>query len=293
MSSMHDGPRRARTSAGSRGARWSARAGLAVALLVMAACAPPPIAGGGGGTGGYELVYQEGFDGDALSGFWVTAPFGGSLPATVGDGTLTLTATAANDHRWAYIASTGPRLDTAPHYPFAQAWEEGYFEARIRYSNNPWAWPAFWLFSMAKSEAWPDENCSRLNAEWDIMENGVGNADGDRPGSRWNVSVIHRNTTDNTPDGYCGQGDQTRTFTQEFPDTVLSDWHVWAGRWTAGQLCTYLDNVEIQCMEPYDSTAQPMHIVFTMLYLGECNGCPPRPSSLEMEVDWVRVWQRP
>jgi hypothetical protein len=35
-----------------------------------------------------------------------------------------------------------------------------------------------------------------------------------------------------------------------------------------------------------------MHIVFTMLYLPTCAGCPARPPSLEMQVDWVRVWQR-
>jgi hypothetical protein len=44
-------------------------------------------------------------------------------------------------------------------------------------------------------------------------------------------------------------------------------------------------------MERFDSTSQPMHLVFTMQYLGRCDGCGPRPSELEMQVDWVRVWQ--
>jgi beta-glucanase (GH16 family) len=288
-STDHRSPSRARAPR-----RWLAtlrragtRIGLAATLLTLVACAPAPVAGGG-----YRLVFHDDFDGDAVGGIWATAPFGGSLPATVRNGALTLTTTAANDYYWAYVASTGPRLDTEPSYPFAGAWQEGYFEARIRYSDNRWARPAFWLFSMAKTEAWPGENCARLNAEWDIMENGIGGTDGDRPASRWSVSVIHRNTTDNTPDGYCGQPDETRSHSQEHPDTNLSGWHVWAGRWTADELCTYLDGVEIHCMEPYDSTRQPMHIVFTMLYLRTCAGCPARPASLEMQVDWVRVWQR-
>lgn len=258
-----------------------------IALTVTTTCTPAPIT-----DRGYEEVFYDNFDGDEVGPHWATAPFGGSLPATIEDGFLTLRTTMANDFRWAYIASTGPRLDDEPNYRFASAWEEGYFEARVRYTDNPWAWPAFWLFSMAKTEAWPGENCDLLNAEWDIMENGVGNHDGQHPASRWHVSGIHRNTTDNSDDGYCSQPDTTRGFTSESSDVRLSDWHTWAGRWTANELCTYIDGVEIQCMEPYDTTAQPMHMVFTMQYLRGCDGCPARPASLEMQVDWVRVWQK-
>jgi hypothetical protein len=260
------------------------------AAVVMASvgigCAPAPITGGG-----YELVYHDEFDDGVLSGLWQTAPFGGSLPASEADGMMTIAATAANDYHWGYIASTGPRFDGEPSYPLALGWQYGYFEARLRYSDNAWAWPAFWLFSRAKTEAWPGEDCRLLNAEWDIMENGVQNANGDRPASSWNNSVIHRNTTDNTEDGYCGQPDEARGFSQGMPDTNLSHWHTWAGRWTADELCTYLDGELLNCMDPYDTTSQPMHLIFTILYLRECNGCGAAPPRLEMQVDWVRVWQ--
>jgi hypothetical protein len=102
---------------------------------------------------------------------------------------------------------------------------------------------------------------------------------------------LHRNTTDNTDDGYCGIPDELRKYSTDTTDVDLSDWHVWSGHWTAGELCTYVDDWPLGCVEPFDSTAQQMHIVFTMLYLGECIGCSARPSSLEMQVDWVRVWQ--
>lgn len=256
---------------------------LAVSLV---SCAPAPIA-----DDGYELKFVDDFSGDSLSPLWTNPPYGGGLPATVGNGVMRLTATAQNDYRWAYVAATGPRLDTEPSYPFAQAWREGYFEARVRFTDSAWAWPAFWLFSVAKTEAWPGENCDFLTAEWDIMENGVGNTEGRQPASSWYVTVLHRNTTDNTEDGYCGQPDEMRIFRQEFPDTDLSDWHVWAGRWTADEVCTYLDQVEIQCTPTFDTTAQPMHMAFTMQYLRRCDGCPSRPPSLTLEVDWVRVWQ--
>jgi hypothetical protein len=269
--------------------RLASVSGAMLWLTVLTGCAPAPIAGGG-----YELVYHDEFDGDTLSGIWATAPFGGSLPPTVGDGVMTIRATAANDYQWAYVASTGPRIDTEPSYPFAQSWRFGYFEARLRFTDDAWAWPAFWLFSMAKTEAWPGEDCSLLNAEWDIMENGIGNRDGSggRPASRSTFAVLHRNTTDNTEDGYCGIADEMRMFSTDFTDVDLSDWHTWAGRWTAGGLCTYLDDQLLGCVAPYDSTPQRMHIVFTMLYLNACVRCPAvRPNSLEMQVDWVRVWQ--
>jgi hypothetical protein len=58
-------------------------------------------------------------------------------------------------------------------------------------------------------------------------------------------------------------------------------------------MCTYIDGEEITCVEPFDTTAQPMHLVLSMSYLPTCAGCRPRPASLEMQVDWVRVWQQP
>lgn len=261
---------------------------LAVLLSMPAAtsCAPAPIS-----DRSYELVFRDNFDGNTLSGIWVTAPFGGSLPPTVGNGVMTLRATAANGYQWAYVASTGPRSDTEPSYPWAQSWQNGYFEARIRFTGNDWAWPAFWMFSMAKTEAWPGENCWVLNAEWDIMEGGIGNPDGQWPASRAAYSVLHRNTTDNTDDGYCGLADEQRKFRSTVTNLDLSGWHTWAGHWTAGELCTYLDDWPLGCLEPYDSTPQRMHLVFTMQYLHECVDCGTRPSALEMQVDWVRVWQ--
>lgn len=259
-----------------------------LALAAAPACAPPPIS-----DAGYSLVYHDDFDGTTVdSTVWATAPYGGSLPATLADGVLTIRATEANGYRWGYLATTGPRSGTEPSYPDALSFEEGYFEARIRFTDDPWSWPAFWLFSMAKTEAWPGEDCSRLNSEWDVMENGVQNGDGTRPAATWSFTALHRNTPDGSADGYCGQPDEQRTFAKHHTGTDLSGWHTWGGRWTADRMCTYLDDVDIQCMQPYDTTAQPMHLVFTIQYLRQCTGCPTRPPELELQVDWVRVWQR-
>jgi hypothetical protein len=146
---------------------------------------------------------------------------------------------------------------------------------------------------MAKTEAWPGEDCSELNAEWDIFDNGVQGGRGHRPARNWYFTGLHRNTTDHTDDGYCGTPDELRDHGQEFPDVNLSDWHTWGAYWSSDHFCTYLDDVQIQCMEPYDSISQPMHLTFSIQYLGRCDGCPPRPDELEMQIDWVRVWQEP
>lgn len=267
--------------------RLFAMVGTFLSMSTIASCAPPPVAGTG-----YELVFQDEFDDGSVGAIWATAPFGGSLPPVEGNGVMTVWSAAANSSYWGYVASTGPRIDTEPSHPFAHAWRYGYFEARIRFTDSDWAWPAFWLFSLAKTEAWPGENCNLLNAEWDIMEGGIGNADGQWPASRATYAVLHRNTTDNTADGYCGLPDQQRQLRTTFPDVDLSQWHTWAGRWTAGELCTYLDDELLGCLEPYDSTPQPMHLVFTMQYLQDCVDCGPRPDALAMDIDWVRVWQQ-
>jgi hypothetical protein len=248
---------------------------------------PGPIQGAG-----YGLAFSDDFDGGSLDqSVWSKGPVGNPLPPSVSDGRMTIRTTAANNHEWGIVSSTGPRRDSEPNYPNAQAWEQGYFEARIRYTDNNWSWPAFWLFSMAKSEAWPGEDCSELNAEWDIMENGVENGEGDQPAGNWYYTNLHRNTTDNTGDGYCGTPDSQRPWSRHFPDVDLSSWHTWAAYWSDDRFCTYMDDVQLQCMDRFDSTSQPMHLVFTMQYLTRCDGCGPRPSELEMQVDWVRVWQ--
>jgi beta-glucanase (GH16 family) len=241
---------------------------------------------------GYEVVWEDEFDMLDTS-VWNTTPYGGSLPATVTDGVMTVRATTANSSHWGHVTSLGQRRTTEPSYPDAMAWEEGYFEARIRYSASEWAWPAFWLFSMSKAEAWPYENCppgGELTSEWDIFENRTW---GGLPTTVHDYSTaLHRNTSDGTTDGYCGVKDEQKAQGAQLPDVDLSAWHVWGARWTATELCTYLDGVQLLCTTPYDSTPQPMHLNFTMAYIATCPTCGPKPPELTMDVDWVRVWQK-
>jgi hypothetical protein len=257
---------------------------------------PAPIAGQP-----YSLRFEDQFNGPGVASTWA-GPTGMNdlLAPTIesegGDTFARLRTSAANGYRWGNMASSGQPSAGEPEFPNMRAWQYGYFETRVRYTDNPWSWPAFWLYSAHKLEA-PPEVCpdagGHLTSEWDIMENGVQNGDGQHPASRWFFTAIHRNTTDNSADGWCGTPDEQRTRGNEFPGVNLAGWHTWGGLWQMdGSLCTYLDGVLVTCLQGYDSTEQAMAITYTMQYLGRCDGCPPRPAELALDIDWVRVWQR-
>jgi hypothetical protein len=125
------------------------------------------------------------------------------------------------------------------------------------------------------------------------MENGIENVDGRRPARSWSFTALHRNTNDSSADGYCGQPDVQKTYGREHPGMNLSDWQIWGGLWVGDLFCTYLNGVPITCMTGYDSSQQPMHLMFSIAPLPRCPAeCGPRPPELWMEIDFVRVWQR-
>jgi hypothetical protein len=205
---------------------------------------------------------------------------------------------------WAMISTNGPRrASPEPNYPNARSFQGPlYVEAWIRYTENRHTWPAFWMFSARKNELWPNESCSspprpnELTAEWDIMENGWHSGD---TTSRFAMGV-HRNTTDNTPDGWCGIPDTQVQEIQQVPGTTLGDWHLWAGYWRPdGQLCTYLDDELLHCEPSYDSFDQPLVIQFDIARIptawcaGDPGGCPPLPNELVLDVSNVRVLKPP
>jgi len=168
-------------------------------------------------------------------------------------------------------------------------WTFGYFEARFRVPHGTGSNPAFWL--MAASDPlnpnYPNPPCSVtdplcLSAELDIFEhfpvNGVDDFE----------TTLHRNTS-----GRWGVPDQTRSVFAHPGVDLGAGYHVYAARWTPTQVCSYLDEVQLGCLIPWDSIGQSMFLIlyeWTRVY-----GPPPdatTPDVLDMQVDWVRVWQR-
>lgn len=276
--------------------------GLLVATALLAGCYDPA-------ADGYEIVWQDDFDGTELSSTWEThvpsqpAPTGDEI--VVSDGTMRLRAYDP-DH-WSAISTRGSRQDGEPNYPNMLDWQEGFFEARIRYNDSPYNHSGFWLFSSATAEAWPvqDAHCPTLVSEIDVMESLVAT---NAPQSQRVTHTIHENTnilgSTNDPLGTCDRVDQTSTALSSFGDSELrlDEWHDWAARWTSDEVCWYLDRVEVGCRPTFDSTAQPMHLLLSVGFY-QCkdltpwlypDGCPPGPPDyVEIEVDWVRAWQMP
>lgn len=254
-------------------------------------------------SGTWRRVFEDDFTNPSvsLSSVWeLHPPFTTKYPGavSVANGVMTLKTGELTNNEWTHVSTAGPRRSTEPNYPAMKAWREGYFEARFRYTDSEWSWPAFWLFSANKVEVWPGEKCPAqggyYNAEWDMVENGVQNGWQHRPSNSWYARVIHKNTTDHTDDGYCGQPDEDKQYAQDFTGQKnLSDWHTWGGRWVGNQLCTYLDNQQLNCETAYDTMNQPMVINIDINFLGNCpSWCGTRPKELQLQVDWVRVWQK-
>jgi beta-glucanase (GH16 family) len=259
-------------------------------------CEPGPIAGEG-----YTLVWSDEFD-TLDTAVWQPEPWYASVfdwsKVSVVNSVLTLTAdlTPSPPHReFTTLASVGPRAAARPFHPQAKAWQEGYFEIRARCTNDPWAKLALWFMSHESANCWPDQrDCTILNAEWDMVENGVRTtfAGPSAYADVNNVSVLHRNTSNP-----CGIQDTSRVFSKDFPGGGLSDWHVWSGKWTAAELTTYLDGQVLGTQATYpDSTGQPMYMLLTAAACMRVDspppGHPPPPETLETQIDWVRVWQK-
>jgi Glycosyl hydrolases family 16 len=170
-----------------------------------------------------------------------------------------------------------------------KSFRQGYFEAKLRWTGVPGSGPAFWLLSTAHATNpnWPQPACALptcLSAEIDVFE-GYGN--------HLNVftGTIHRNSCE----CYGAPSAMNSNNWQPQPGMNLSTWHVYAARWTATNVTWYLDNRMIMSAPVFDSTNQPMHLLFynwaTPWQDGNETGAST-PAELHTEVDWVRVWQQ-
>jgi hypothetical protein len=94
---------------------------------------PEPIRGQG-----YHIVFEDNFD-TLNTEVWAThPPYLGEQPAgavVVGDGTLKLTSRDLDNYPELHVSTLGQRTGHAPrNYPKATMFQQGYFEARMRYT---------------------------------------------------------------------------------------------------------------------------------------------------------------
>jgi hypothetical protein len=249
---------------------------------------PKPIAGRG-----YRPVFYDDFD--TLGPIWGPQPQHRLtvLPDafTVADSILTVRADTTRARPYEELTTLGKYMPTAPHYPWATAWQYGYFEIRARVTDSVWSKLALWFYGLtAPNYHGTTRPCTVLNAEWDMVENGI--RAGWEPGAVADVnhvSVLHRNTG-----GVCNIPDSSRQYATN--GVGLCDWHTWGGLWTPTSVATFLDGRPLGSMATFDTTAQPLYLIVSAAPLtgGQTQpGWPPCPRYIETQVDWVRVWQTP
>jgi beta-glucanase (GH16 family) len=246
---------------------------------------PKPIAGQG-----YNVTFADEF-GTLDRRVWCSHQWWEPTPRRgtqyVHDGILHVVSRRANGYPNNTI--TSERCGQANPKSFRQ----GYFESRMKWTAGNGSTPAFWLLSTrhASNPAYPRINpfCAQrglphsecLTSELDVFE-GQGHLPRDFSGA------LHRNTA-----GFYGESDEYRqVYTRGLPDMTQA-FHTYSAKWTASEVCWYLDESRLGCRPTYASTNQPMHLLFYQWPQSWARD-PDRtsPDELHIEVDWVRVWQR-
>jgi beta-glucanase (GH16 family) len=171
----------------------------------------------------------------------------------------------------------------------------GYFEARMNWTGGNGAWPSFWLLSYrhAANPAWPKINpyCAQngvpaarcYSAELDVFE-----GQGSEPSVLY--GTIHRNSSE----GYGVSDAQNANNRHDLSPSVMANrWHTYGMLWTASTITWYLDGQLVSSAPTFDSTSQPMFLLFDMSIGGWTTGTDAStPDVLETEVDDVSVWQK-
>jgi beta-glucanase (GH16 family) len=162
-----------------------------------------------------------------------------------------------------------------------QSWQFGRFELRARIDARPGLWPAWWCLGV--EGRWP------ANGEIDIME--------------YYRGLLLANVAWASPEGSRPRWDTTRTPLKELGDASWAQaFHVWRMDWDKEAIRLYVDDrllnetLLADTVNPDGSNPflRPQYMILNVAVGGDNGGDPARtdfPS--RMEVDWVRVYQRP
>jgi len=195
--------------------------------------------------------------------------------------------------RFTYRGGTWPQ-NTITTKSSGRRFKFGYFEARLKWTAAPGAWPGFWLMSYrhATNPSWPSVSpyCASHQlaaalcwaAELDVFEGQGSEADGF-------YGTLHRNSCN----CYGAPDSQNSRNVARVRKDLGRGWHTYAALWTPGQITWYLDSRRLFSTRPYESTNQPMFLLLQM-WTGGWTAEPgaTTPDVLETQVDYVRVWQR-
>jgi Glycosyl hydrolases family 16 len=236
---------------------------------------PAPIAGQG-----YTLRFSEQFDGFSGGTWGVGIWYDPGSPAGsiyVQDGVLHLVSRRSQGYPNVTVTTEGGSIPLT--------FKQGYFEARMRWTKGPGAWPAFWLLSYAHATnpLWPSPACAIpncLSAELDVFE-----GQGTEPNIYY--GTIHRNSSED----YGVPNEQNANNYQDVGVDLTAGFHTYGMKWTATTISWYLDDALLMSAPVYDSTNQQMFLLLQMWTGGWTSGTDSTtPDELHTEVDWVRAW---
>jgi beta-glucanase (GH16 family) len=288
-------------------ARARRRVQLAALLALLSACgltpppqparqqptSPPTQVPSGEPAGlppaGYRLVWQDEFDGSALGSAWnaFSGPRADAVATpdavSVKDGVLRLTTyTDAGGTNHTGFLDTRGTFDAT----------YGYFEARIRFDDAPGEWCAFWIDSPTNGNPMGDPGTAGV--EIDVVEHRVTDDHG------WtalrDMAAINLNW-DRTE---TSRRNENRVVSLPANAPIQGAWHVYSVLWTDAGYTFYIDGLAAWTT----STAVSHHGEYLQLTCEVADASwagyvPPggygarQTSTTGMEVDWVRVWQKP
>lgn len=162
----------------------------------------------------------------------------------------------------------------------SQGWKYGYIEASIRLPKGRGTWPAFWMMPV-NFRSWP------ADGEIDIMEE-VGYHPNYVSSSLHANAHVHSNGTQVTKEVYCPGAE--------------GEFHTYAIEWTPDYITTFVDGKLLLHYDnrglgrddwPYDA---PFYVILNLAWGGDWGGAQGVDESklpVSMEVDYVRVFQKP
>jgi hypothetical protein len=237
---------------------------------------------------GYSLAFSDSFSGLNLSpngsgryswypGIWwegKPAPFHASLAATG----LNLAWTAGQTPSDTTISSCAPEGD------LCHAFRYIYVEARMKWDVTTGAWPIIW---MTPTQAFSN---ATETGELDIFE-----GQGDPANAQTFFGTIHDWVkVDGKFVDAANNGDRNY---YKAPGIDFSQWHTYGALWVPGQVTWYLDDQPVLSAATYPIFDQQNYYVMLGAQEGAHwtfgNKTGVTADVLNLDVEWVRVWQPP
>ena len=235
---------------------------------------------------GYQLDWHEEFEDDGMpsaNDWWYETGGGGWGNNEV----QTYVARAKDGVELAYISDGSLKIEARKiggtvysiRMNTKRYWQYGWFEARIKVTDVPGSWPAFWMMPQ-NYKTWPGDG------EIDIMEYAISTQ-----GKNKSSSSIHCNAF-NWPAG------TQKTHVQSVTNAA-TEFHVYALEWTAEEMKFYVDGKQHLVFKndgkgydhwPFDA---PFYLKFNLAYGGNMGGKMDESQLPAIyEVDYVRVFKK-